>query len=109
MKTEPTEPSSFPPPEPPKPANPGTAYERFRSEMVAGGAVGESDTVSGAQGLFGIAVIIGLLVWLGIANIWMLVFVIGILISVLLHEFGHFITARMAGMKVTQFFMGFGP
>jgi membrane-associated protease RseP (regulator of RpoE activity) len=107
MKTEPT--SELPPPEPPTPANPGTRYEKLRSEMVAGGAVGESDPVSGAQGLLGMAIIVGLLTWLAVANIWMLVFVIGILISVLLHEFGHFITARMAGMKVTQFFMGFGP
>jgi membrane-associated protease RseP (regulator of RpoE activity) len=107
MKTEPT--SELPPPEPPTPANPGTRYERLRSEMVAGGAVGESDTVSGAQGLLFMAVIVGLLAWLGIANIWMLVFVLGILIAVLLHEFGHFITAKWAGMKVTQFFLGFGP
>jgi membrane-associated protease RseP (regulator of RpoE activity) len=107
MKTEPT--SELPPPEPPTPANPGTRYERLRSEMVAGGAVGESETVSGAQGLLFMAIIVGLLAWLGIANIWMLVFVLGILISVLLHEFGHFITAKWAGMKVTQFFMGFGP
>lgn len=104
-----TEPSELPPPEIPSPANPGTRYERLRSEMVAGGAVGESDTVSGAQGALGIAVIVGLLVWLGIANVWMLLFVLGVLVSVLLHEFGHFITAKWAGMKVTQFFMGFGP
>ena len=25
------------------------------------------------------------------------------------HEFGHFITAKRAGMKVTDFFVGFGP
>ena len=54
-------------------------------------------------------IIVGLLAWLGFANVWMLVFVLGILIAVLLHEFGHYITARWAGMKVTQFFMGFGP
>jgi membrane-associated protease RseP (regulator of RpoE activity) len=28
---------------------------------------------------------------------------------VFLHEVGHFSTARLTGMKVTQFFMGFGP
>lgn len=111
MKTDPSELPPPPPPvfDPPTPANPGTRYERLRSEMVAGGAVGESDTVSGPKGILGIAVIVGLLALLGIANGWMLVFVVGILISVLLHEFGHFITAKWAGMKVTQFFMGFGP
>ena len=28
---------------------------------------------------------------------------------IMLHEFGHFITAKRAGMKVTEFFVGFGP
>ncbi len=29
--------------------------------------------------------------------------------SVFLHELGHFVTARLTGMKATQFFIGFGP
>src|SRR4051812_24236063 len=28
---------------------------------------------------------------------------------VMLHEFGHFITAKWAGMKVSEYFFGFGP
>ena len=39
----------------------------------------------------------------------MFVFLIGILVSVFLHETGHYLTARATGMKVTQFFIGFGP
>ncbi len=27
----------------------------------------------------------------------------------MLHELGHFVTAKWAGMKVTEFFVGFGP
>ena len=27
----------------------------------------------------------------------------------MLHEFGHFVTAKWAGMKVTEYFVGFGP
>jgi membrane-associated protease RseP (regulator of RpoE activity) len=46
---------------------------------------------------------------LAINNIWTFVFVIGLLVSVFLHEIGHFSTARLTGMKATQFFMGFGP
>ena len=34
---------------------------------------------------------------------------IGVLVSVMLHEGGHFLTARKFGMKATQFFVGFGP
>jgi len=38
-----------------------------------------------------------------------LAFVVALLISVMLHEAGHFVTARLFGMKATQFFVGFGP
>lgn len=37
------------------------------------------------------------------------VFALGIVISLALHEYGHFGTARMFGMKATRFFIGFGP
>ena len=37
-----------------------------------------------------------------------LLFVAGILISVALHEMGHMLPAKAFGMKVTQFFVGFG-
>ena len=36
-------------------------------------------------------------------------FVLALLISVTLHEAGHFFTARRYGMKSTHFFVGFGP
>lgn len=34
---------------------------------------------------------------------------LGILISVSLHEAGHMLTAKLFGMKVTRYFVGFGP
>ncbi len=37
------------------------------------------------------------------------VFFVGILISIGLHEFGHLIPAKKFGGKVTQYFIGFGP
>ncbi len=37
-----------------------------------------------------------------------LIFVVALLISVMLHEFGHFATAKKFHMRVTQFFVGFG-
>ena len=37
------------------------------------------------------------------------IFVVAVLISVILHEAGHFLTAKKFGMKATQFFIGFGP
>jgi membrane-associated protease RseP (regulator of RpoE activity) len=37
-----------------------------------------------------------------------LIFVVALLTSVMLHELGHFATAKKFGMRVTQFFIGFG-
>ncbi len=36
------------------------------------------------------------------------IFIAALLFSVMLHEFGHFATAKKFGMKVTQYFVGFG-
>ena len=38
-----------------------------------------------------------------------LAFVVALLVSVMIHEAGHFVTARRFGMKATHFFVGFGP
>ena len=57
--------------------------------------------------LVGIAVVVSALTLLAG---WELPVVIGaILTIVMLHEFGHYITAKRAGMLVTDFFVGFGP
>ncbi|HTZ92069.1 MAG TPA: site-2 protease family protein [Streptosporangiaceae bacterium] len=37
-----------------------------------------------------------------------LIFVVALFTSVMLHELGHFATAKRFGMRVTQFFIGFG-
>lgn len=57
--------------------------------------------------LAGIVAFVALLTWIvG----WALPLVIfAIVFIVMAHEFGHFITAKRAGMKVTDFFVGFGP
>ncbi|WP_131787407.1 M50 family metallopeptidase [Protofrankia symbiont of Coriaria ruscifolia] len=36
-------------------------------------------------------------------------FALALLVSILLHEAGHFVTARHYGMKASKFFVGFGP
>ena len=85
-------------------------YQRFRSEMAAGGAVGgEADPRATRQGHLAGILVLALLSWLAVKNPWTFVFVIGLLISIFLHEVGHFVTARRSSMLVTQFFMGFGP
>jgi membrane-associated protease RseP (regulator of RpoE activity) len=42
-------------------------------------------------------------------TVGVLVFVFALLASIMLHEFGHFATAKRFGMKATRFFVGFGP
>ena len=86
-------------------------YQRLRQELIVGGGEpSESPDPSTKSTAIGSGlVILGLLVWLGFENVWTLLFVVGLLVSVFLHEIGHFATARWTGMKVTQFYMGFGP
>lgn len=36
-------------------------------------------------------------------------FIFAVIAMVMIHEAGHFITAKWSGMKVTEFFFGFGP
>lgn len=38
-----------------------------------------------------------------------LVVVAAIVAMIMIHEFGHFFTAKLSGMKVTEYFLGFGP
>ncbi len=40
--------------------------------------------------------------------IGVLAFVVALLFSVMIHEFGHYITAKKYGMRVSEFFLGFG-
>jgi membrane-associated protease RseP (regulator of RpoE activity) len=35
--------------------------------------------------------------------------ILAFFVMIMLHEFGHFIVAKRSGMKVTEFFVGFGP
>ncbi|MGI8663900.1 MAG: M50 family metallopeptidase [Acidimicrobiales bacterium] len=54
--------------------------------------------------------IVGLVVLLGLSGGWsILVVVAAIIVMIFLHELGHYLTAKWAGMKVTEFFLGFGP
>jgi membrane-associated protease RseP (regulator of RpoE activity) len=54
---------------------------------------------------------VGLIWWAG-SNapflLGVLIFIVALLVSVMLHELGHFATAKKFGMRVTQFFLGFG-
>ena len=38
-----------------------------------------------------------------------IILVLGIVVSVALHELGHMLPAKAFGVKVTEYFVGFGP
>jgi len=38
-----------------------------------------------------------------------LIVVLALVAMIMVHEFGHFATAKLSGMKVTEYFLGFGP
>jgi len=57
-----------------------------------------------------LVILAALVAWLGIAGGWApLVVVLGVVVMIFLHELGHYLAARWGGMKVTEFFIGFGP
>ncbi|MXW94192.1 MAG: hypothetical protein F4110_14375 [Acidimicrobiaceae bacterium] len=57
-----------------------------------------------------LAVLVALLVLLGVfAGAGWLVIVLSLVAMLFLHELGHYLTARWTGMKVSEFFIGFGP
>ncbi len=57
-----------------------------------------------------VLLLVGLVAAIGILGGWSWLVIIGALIaSIFLHELGHYLVAKWAGMKVTEFFIGFGP
>ncbi len=59
------------------------------------------------QLLVGLALITALFIVMGWGDL--LLFIVILVAIVMLHELGHFVTAKRAGMKVTEYFVGFGP
>jgi len=101
------EPADWAPPTPPT-----AGGQRPGAELMAGGSVrdaGDDELVGGWRGALGVLGVVAAIGVLGLFSSWWLVFAVGLLVSIFLHEVGHFVTARLTGMKATQFFIGFGP
>ena len=70
----------------------------------------EKPPLSPATNMVGGALLVGLLIFLGVyVSFTALIVVLGLIFMIFLHETGHFLTARMTGMKASEFFIGFGP
>ena len=90
----------------------GSVAERARGLVDANGErVEEPDEMTDQAGLLRLGLVIGLIVALSVVfhAVGTVTVISAILLMIMLHEFGHYITARWADMKVTDFFLGFGP
>ena len=55
-------------------------------------------------------ILVALLGFLFLRSGWALpVVILGVVVMIFLHELGHYLAAKWGGMKVTEFFIGFGP
>ena len=70
----------------------------------------EEEVAERSTGVVGLLVLAGLVIFLGVRGSWSaVVIVFALVLMIFLHELGHYLTAKWAGMKVTEFFIGFGP
>ena len=94
MSTVDLRPAPAPTPGPPPPAGGLPATEksprRLAGELIAA-----------------LVVLVALAVVTGYVDL--LIVVASIIVIVMLHELGHFLVAKRSGMKVTEYFVGFGP
>ncbi len=80
------------------------------AEAPAGPEAGAGDKSPrrlAAELAIAIVVIVALAVATGYVDL--LIVVVSIIVIVMLHELGHFLAAKHGGMKVTEYFVGFGP
>jgi membrane-associated protease RseP (regulator of RpoE activity) len=92
-------------PEPATPPAPPTSPEM----SAAPKATGPPPEQQAALARLAIVVVGGLVVAALYGALWTVLVVLGLVLMIVLHEFGHFVMAKRAGMKVTEFFVGFGP
>ena len=96
---------------PPHTATPGlepVGHPPAGSEPAPGSGADEG-TQPDEPGMAGLVLLIAALVAVGFLSLPALIVVLGLVFMIFMHELGHYITARRAGMKVTEFFIGFGP
>lgn len=78
---------------------------------LSASAPGLSDPGSGRREIARVAIAVAAVIALGYLagygeTVLLILFLIGCIVA---HEFGHFVAAKTGGVKVTEFFVGFGP
>ncbi len=68
----------------------------------------EAEELGIQPGRFGM--LLAVLVAMTVLGGWQLLLIVGLLVGfIIVHEAGHYLTAKWSGMKATEFFIGFGP
>ena len=79
-------------------------------EADDGGPNGDDGTRLVRSNPLRLLLVVAALVALGVFLGWpVFVLVVALILSIFLHEVGHFVVARRSGMLVTEFFIGMGP
>lgn len=83
-------------------------------QLVPPGAPGVAKPGRGGSGRWAFArllvvVVAAVVLAVVLHGLPVLVVVLALVAMVMLHELGHFVTAKLSGMKVTEYFLGFGP
>ncbi len=72
------------------------------------GAETSGATAPGSR--LGLVLLVAGIILLGVlGSVSAVIVVIALLVMIFMHELGHYLTAKSSGMKVTEFFLGFGP
>ncbi len=81
-----------------------------RTEAEPGAPEPHDEADPPSAGLPGLLLLVGSLVALGVFASWIWVLtIVALVFMIFMHELGHYLTARAAGIKVTEFFIFFGP
>jgi membrane-associated protease RseP (regulator of RpoE activity) len=71
----------------------------------------ESIAAANRAAIFRLLLVISAIILLAVVAhaVAVLVVIVALIVMVMVHELGHFATAKWSGMKVTEYFLGFGP
>ncbi len=91
---------------PPTPSRPDEHEAASAAPTEAGKPAESGETTNSVR----VAILAGLLLLVALTGgLYMVGVIVALIIMIFLHELGHYVTARRSGMKVTEFFIGFGP
>lgn len=87
----------------------GAGGEADRADVEPGAEVAEV-AEERATSFVPLAMVVLLIAFVGVRwGLPLLLMIVGVILMIAIHELGHFLTAKWSGMKVTEYFIGFGP